>query len=482
MSSFELQNFYKKKNSNYKLLPFRFINLDQEKVIMTNMVGEFYQVDKKTVKDLINHNIDIEHEDYINLRSKHFLTDEKTSIANELLEIKCKTKYSRLSEFTSLHMFVISLRCEHSCPYCQVSRQSDDKIKYDMSEEVALKSIDLALCSPSKNIKIEFQGGEPLLNFKIIKFIVREVNSRKNDKNIAFVIATNLAMIDGEILNFCKDHDIYISTSLDGPKNIHNSNRPRPGKDSYERTIKGINLCRQQLGYDKVSALMTTTEISLSKAKEIIDEYITRDFDGIFLRPLSPYGFAIKTKKYLSYNAEKWFNFYKEGLEYIIEMNRQGVKFKEFYTSMILKKIFTFQDPGYVDLMSPSGIGIGGIIYNYDGYVFASDESRMLSEMGDNKFMLGHVLENSYKEIFSSDALLDPIEQSFSYSAPMCNDCAFEHYCGADPVYHYATSKDFLGRKPESDFCYRNMSIFKYIFQKMDEDKFIKDMFIDWAQ
>ena len=51
MSSFELQNFYKKKNSNYKLLPFRFINLDQEKVIMTNMVGEFYQVNKKTVKE-----------------------------------------------------------------------------------------------------------------------------------------------------------------------------------------------------------------------------------------------------------------------------------------------------------------------------------------------------------------------------------------------------------------------------------------------
>ena len=482
MSNFKLVDFYKPINSSYTLLPFRFINLDNNKVILTNMVGEFYQTNKDTVKDLVNHKMNDKHRDYNNLRSKHFFTDDKTKIGNELLSIKCKTKYNRLSEFTSLHMFVISLRCEHSCPYCQVSRQSDDKIKYDMSEDIALKSIDLALSSPSKNIKIEFQGGEPLLNFKIVKFIVKEIKSRKSEKNIQFVIATNLAVINQEILNFCKEHEVYISTSLDGPKDLHNSNRPRPGKDSYERTVKGIDMCRKSLGYDKVSALMTTTESSLLKSKEIIDEYITRDFNGIFLRPLSPYGFAIKTKKFLSYNAERWFDFYKEGLDYIIDLNRQGVNFKEFYTSMILKKIFTFQDPGYVDLMSPSGIGIGGVIYNYDGYVFASDESRMLSEMGDNKFRLGHVMENSYEEIFQSDALLDPIEQSFSYSAPMCNDCAFEHYCGADPVYHYATVKDFVGRKPESDFCYRNMNIFKYIFQKMDEDKFVKDLFLGWAQ
>ena len=64
----------------------------------------------------------------------------------------------------------------------------------------------------------------------------------------------------------------------------------------------------------------------------------------------------------------------------------------------------------------------------------------------------------------------------------MCNDCAFEPYCGSDPVYHYAVTKDFVGRKPESDFCYRNRNIFKYIFQKMDENSFVKDIFLDWAQ
>jgi len=352
-----------------------------------------------------------------------------------------------------------------------------------MSPEIATGAIDLALRSPSQNIKIEFQGGEPLLNFELIKFIVLEAKKKNQQrgKNLAFVIATNLALVSQEILKFCRDHSILISTSLDGPKDLHNANRPRPGGNSYEKTIEGIKLVRQMLGRDQVSALMTTTEGSLKRVKEIIDEYLAQDFNGIFLRPLSPYGFAIKTKSYRAYNAERWLEFYKEGLEYIIELNRQGIHFMEYFASTVLKKMLTSEDPGYVDLMSPSGIGIGAVVYNYDGSVYASDESRMLAEMGEEKFKLGKVLEDSYERIFSSPNLLDPLEESFAYSVPMCNDCAFEPYCGADPVFHYALYKDYVGRKPESEFCFRNMGIFRFLIKKMEGDKFVRQLFTKWA-
>src|SRR5207248_781584 len=114
------------------------------------------------------------------------------------------------------------------------------------------------------------QGGEPLLNFPLIKFIVLEVMKRNEQlgKNIAFVIATNLALVNREILEFCRLHSILISTSLDGPKDLHNANRPRPGANSYEKTIEGIKLVREMLGRDQVSALMTTTEASLNRVKE----------------------------------------------------------------------------------------------------------------------------------------------------------------------------------------------------------------------
>ena len=64
----------------------------------------------------------------------------------------------------------------------------------------------------------------------------------------------------------------------------------------------------------------------------------------------------------------------------------------------------------------------------------------------------------------------------------MCNDCAFENYCGSDPVYHHAMHGDFVGRKPESEFCKRNMNIFKYIFNQMQSDPFIEKLFMSWIK
>jgi radical SAM protein with 4Fe4S-binding SPASM domain len=226
---------------------------------------------------------------------------------------------------------------------------------------------------------------------------------------------------------------------------------------------------------------MTTTLSSLDRPRDIIDCYLEHGFHEIFLRPLSPYGFAVKTKSYSAYDAERWLGFYKEGLDYILELNRTGVDMIERFAAIVLKKMLTNDDPGYVDLTSPSGIGIGAIVYNYDGDVYASDEGRMLAEMGDHTFRLGNVHTDSYADLMLSDALLEPLEQSFALSAPMCTDCAFEPYCGADPVYHYATSGDFLGRKPLSDFCRRNMSIFELLLDRYESDSNARALFLEWS-
>lgn len=484
MSKFQKLEFYKAPQSTtYTLLPLRFTPLDQHHYVLTNLAGEYLRLNKGVLADLLHHKLSHDDPSYIELRARHFLIDETSSIAPDLLALKLRTKYSRLSDFTGLHLFVVTLRCEHSCPYCQVSRQSEDKPRYDMSPEIALGALDLTFRSPSPHIKIEFQGGEPLLNFELITYIVLEAKKRNqhSGKKLAFVITTNLALINREILQFCKEHSIQLSTSLDGPQALHNANRPRPGNNSYEKTIEGIKLVREALGRDQISALMTTTEASLHRVEEIIEEYLAQDFKGIFLRPLSPYGFAIKTKSYRSYNAERWMEFYKQGLRYIIDLNRRGIDFMEYYASTILKKMLTSEDPGYVDLTSPAGVGIGAVAYNYDGHIYASDESRMLAEMGDTTFRLGKVLENSYEEIFTSPKLLDPLEASFAYSAPMCNDCAFEPYCGADPVFHYKVQSDFVGRKPESEFCFRHMETFRFLIQAMETDSFTRQLFTKWA-
>ena len=119
--------------------------------------------------------------------------------------------------------------------------------------------------------------------------------------------------------------------------------------------------------------------------------------------------------------------------------------------------------------------------YNYDGDVYASDEGRMLAEMGDATFKLGNVHTNAYEELMLSEALLQPLEESFTLSAPMCSDCAFEPFCGADPVYHHATSNDFLGRKPSSAFCQRNMAIFRLLLERYETDNHARAVFRSWA-
>jgi His-Xaa-Ser system radical SAM maturase HxsB len=337
--------------------------------------------------------------------------------------------------------------------------------------------------SPSPNIKIEFQGGEPLLNFDLIRHIVQEAERRNVSagRDLQFVIATNLAPVTDEMLTFCADHNVHISTSLDGPDDLHDRNRPRPGRNSHRKAVEGIRRARAALGRESVSALMTTTEGSLDRVREIIDEYVALEFPGIFLRPLSPYGFAVRTHAIAAYNIERWMAFYREGLDYIIELNRAGIPFREFYTSVVLAKMLTSDDPGYVDLMSPAGIGIKAVVYNYEGSVYASDEGRMLAEMHDTTFRLGNVASDSYEDIFLSEALLRPLEESFAGSAPMCADCAFEPYCGADPVYHHAVQGDFVGRKAESAFCRRNMEIFRLLIRKMTNDAHARSLFLRWA-
>ncbi|MBA6063978.1 His-Xaa-Ser system radical SAM maturase HxsB [Pseudomonas mosselii] len=482
MSKFQGLEAYTRQDG-YELLPFKFDRLDGDDYVITNMIGEHLVVPMVDLLAVLKKDLGTDHPLYASLRAKHFIRYADEQAPLDLLALKLRTRLSRLKGFTSLHIFVVTLRCDHSCPYCQVSRQMDSETSFDMTPAMAEKALDFVFRSPNPAIKIEFQGGEPLLNFEMVRFVVEAAKRRNIDekRDLEFVIATTLSLLTDEVLEFCHEHGVILSTSLDGPADLHNANRPRVGRDSFERFEAGLAKARNVLGVDSISALMTTTDKSLSRVREIIDEYVRLGFNGIFLRALSPYGFAIKTRKFMTYDTERWLEFYKEGLSYILELNKAGIPFVEHYASLILKKMLTSNDPGYVDLMNPAGAGIAAIVFNYDGSVYASDESRMLAEMGDQSFRLGNVLTDSYEDIILSDALLDALEQSFTLSAPMCSDCAFEPYCGAEPVFHHAIFKDVLGRKSESSFCKRNISIFKHLIGLMQSDASIRRLFIQWA-
>ncbi|MGH2638353.1 MAG: His-Xaa-Ser system radical SAM maturase HxsB, partial [Rhabdochlamydiaceae bacterium] len=191
---FEKPDFYKPKQA-YRLLPFQFMDFAPQTKLVANEVGEYLVLGDPDFEAFVSHRLNQTSDTYCDLKAKHFLYDSDSGAPLNLLSIKYRTKKSFLAGFTKLHIFVVSLRCEHSYAYCQVSRVSMDKPRYDMSPETASRALDLVFRSRAPEVKIEFQGGEPLLNFERIKQIVEEAEARSasSGKGLEFVVCSNLA-------------------------------------------------------------------------------------------------------------------------------------------------------------------------------------------------------------------------------------------------------------------------------------------------
>ncbi|MEK6371968.1 MAG: His-Xaa-Ser system radical SAM maturase HxsB [Acidobacteriota bacterium] len=469
-------------SGTYRFFPFRFTRFEH-RILAVNEVGEHLFLSQEDFDDFVGKRLPTSSAVYADLKGKHFLFDSDALAPFGLLATKYRTKKSSLADFTALHIFVVTLRCEHSCGYCQVSRVSADRERFDMSRETADRALDLVFRSPSPRVKIEFQGGEPLLNFERIREIVEtaEARIRSVEKEVDFVVTTNLAMVTDEMLHFFRDYRVCVSTSLDGPEAIHNANRPRPGSDSYARTIEGLSHAREVLGHDSVAALMTATRRSLEEPEAIVDEYVRQGFSSIFLRPLSPYGFAKKAANRIGYSVDEYLMFYVRALHRILEINRAGRSLVETYAQILLTRMLTPFGTGYVDLQSPAGAGIAVAVYNYDGDVYASDESRMLAEMGDRRFRLGNVLEDRYEDIFGGRALREIVAESVIESWPGCADCAFLPWCGADPVLNYATGGDLVGHRPTSDFHRKHDFLFRHLLNLYESDADVRKIFSAWV-
>lgn len=480
-TAFYPREHYFPASTEYSLLPFRFDRREKGERLLVNEAGEFVVLSPADFESFVSHRLMPNAPAYVKLKARHFLTDKSSSALFETLAAKYRTKKSFLDGFTKLHIFVTTLRCNQSCPYCQVSRQGESAGAFDMTEEMLHRSVDLMLTSPAPAVTMEFQGGEPLLNFDLLKEAVRYAKERNTSKHIQYVVCTNLALLEDRHLDFFKEQDILVSTSLDGPDYLHDKNRPMGHGGSHAIVTRNILRTQEALGKHAVSCLMTTTRESLKYPREIVDEYLRIDCGSIFVRDLNPYGFAVKARTAIGYSSADYLHFYKTVLNYVIDINRRGVTFPEAFTTMVLNKILTPWPIGFVDLQSPSGAGLGVVVYNYDGDVYASDESRMLAEMGHHVFRMGNVLEDSYTDIFFGETMQMIASAATNESLPGCSDCAYQTYCGADPVRNYSTQGDIFGHRPTSGFCQKNMGVIKHVFDLLQNaDADLERIFWAW--
>jgi len=466
---------------------FRFKKL-KNKYLLTNDVGEYLFLTEKEFGDFLNNNLKKDKEPYLSLKEKNFLKNELnlTGLAN-----RYRSKKSFLQGGPSLHIVVVTLRCNHKCVYCHASAQTMEKEGYDMSEKTAKEVIEKIFQTTSHFVAIEFQGGEPLVNWPIVKYIIEESYERnkKAKKDLEIRLVSNFSLMDEKKFKYLLDKKVGLCLSLDGPEKIHNRNRILIGDKagSYYYTAKWVRKFFKlyprliKKGYIfKMGVAITVSRFSLPYYKQMVDEYLKLGFDDIYLRPLNPFGFTKKHFKKIGYSAGEYIKFYRNALNYIIDLNlKKKKKIRERMAQTFLTKILTEKDPNHLDFRSPCGAGIGQLAYNYNGDIYTCDEGRMLSMMDDKSFYLGNVQNSKYQDIIGNPVVRTMCLASCLEGLPYCENCAYNPYCGVCPIYNYSEQGNIFGQMPTNERCQINMAILDFLFEKL-EDKKIKSILESW--
>ena len=450
---------------------FNFKKLNNQYLI-TNDLGRYLFLSKKELQSLLQDQVDVTSEFGCAATANFFYYDGSAQAFSEQLKPYMRDSKNYLFSATSLHIFVVTNRCNMNCVYCQ-AQAGNAASNGMMTEEVARRAVDLALSAPSQYLTFEFQGGEPLLNFPIIKYIVEYAISKQRKKVIEFNIVSNLTLLTDEMIDFIKKHQIGISTSLDGDASLHNKNRTyNTGTGTFDDVQREVQ--RLRASGVNVGAIETTTKNSLGAAKQIVDAYCAMGMPSIFLRPLTPLGRANDRWAEIGYAPAEFITFYRECFQYLMELNASGVPIREGHASIVLNKILTGRAVNYMELRSPCGAGIGQMAYYYDGNVYTCDEGRMLAEMGNDAFYLGSVFENSYDDLINAGACKATCTASILEVLPNCSDCVYSPYCGTCPVVNLALYKDIYVKEPNDYRCQIYRGIFDTIFTALQQPEMAK--------
>ena len=472
------QKIINKLSSNLNFFRFKKFEGDY---LLTNDFGKYIFLTESEFREFIYGKLNKNSSIYKDLIRNGFIYQKEK--VEELVE-KYQKKYSYLFQGPSLHIIVLTLRCNHKCIYCQTSSRPKNFRGVDMTIETAKRVVDTIFMTPSHFLAIEFQGGEPLFNWGVLRFIVEysRKKNKKKKKNLQIRLVSNFTLLNKEKVDYLFKNGVVFSTSLDGPEKVHNKNRIWTEGNSYKKTINWLKfLLRKYKKYyvNQPGALTTITRFSLPYYKEIIDEYVKLGLDNIFLRPLTPLGMARKTWSKIGYSPEDFLNFYKKSLDYIFFLNsKKGIRFRELTAFYIAVKMLTDKDPNFLDLRSPCGAGTGQLLYNYNGDVYTCDEGRMT---GDDAFKIGNVFKNNYRELIDSEVVKTVCLSSCLEGLPVEND-AYKPYLGVCPVVNYAESGNIFAQIPNSNRYKVLKGIIDYLFEKIrNSDKF-KVMLKKWLK
>ncbi len=419
-------------------------------------------------------------EELYNLLLKKGIIINSSNFNNVVESIK--KRYAFIDNGTSLHIVIPTHRCNINCIYCFAESIDSNKetIKEDMNQNTAKKVTEFIMNSPSNYITIEFQGGDAMMNFEIVKFITeyaKELNKNLK-KDLKITIVTNFTLFTEEKANWLIDNDVALCTSLDGPKEIHDKNRFIRGKENqqigtYETVvfwIKKINEIYKTKKINRnVNALMTITSYSLPYYKEIIDEYLKLNIKIISIRNLTPIGRAFD-KSDISYSYDDFLAFYNNCIEYIDKLNKNNANLIETLRQFFMFKIIYKKPTFNTDWESPCGAATGQIVYYTNGNIYTCNEA-----MGRNEFCIGNVFSDKWQEIFKKKETSKAILNSILENNVICDRCVYKPFCGTCMVENYYNQGKFNFYPTKTSRHHQTIShcnkIYNQIFKEIIDKK-----------
>ena len=363
--------------------------------------------------------------------SDKYSREQLKEAADELEELKeagmlyTEDEYEKVLEQVKNRAPVVKALCLHvahdcnlKCRYCFAEEGEYHGKRSLMSAEVGKKAIDFIIANSGKrrNLEVDFFGGEPLMNFDVVKEIVEYGREQEKlyDKNFRFTITTNGILLDDEKQAYINENMHNVVLSLDGRKEINDFMRPRAGgMGSYDVIVPKFQKLAESRNQTDYYLRGTFTHNNLDFSKDIFHIADDLGFKQVSVEPVvaeDTEDYAIKEEDLETIYAE-----YEKIAEELYNRHKTGEKDFNFFHFMI----DLTGGPCIAKRLSGCGSGTEYLAVTPEGDLYPCHQF-----VGQEEYRIGSVftgIENS--------SIRDEFANCNVYTKPDCKKCWAKFYC-----------------------------------------------------
>ena len=306
--------------------------------------------------------------------------------------------------------------CNLACKYCFAEEGEYHGRRALMSFEVGKKALDFLIANSGqrRNLEVDFFGGEPLMNWQVVKDLVAygRAQEKKYDKHFRFTLTTNGVLLNDEVQEFANKEMDNVVLSLDGRKEINDYMRPfRNGKGSYGLIVPKFQKLADSRNQERYYVRGTFTRNNLDFSEDV-KHFAQLGFKQMSIEPVvgeESESYAIKEE-----DLPKIFEEYDKLAKYMIEREREGKGFNFFHFMIDLEG-----GPCVAKRLSGCGSGTEYLAVTPWGDLYPCHQF-----VGQEEFLMGNVDEGVVKPEIAED-----FRGCSVYSKEKCKKCFARFYC-----------------------------------------------------